>query len=192
MGMKLACAVVLLCALAGAQNSGPLSDRPWDFGLWVGGGTSVPGGTKDTKLFNVGARVGKVLTGEHGSGFARGNFEWSADIIPVYHVRQPFKNATGAGFNPVNLTWNFTRSEGLVPYLEFGGGVLFTNNNVPTISPSTTNFLTHAAVGLHLFVREKQSVTVTARYEHISNAGLATPNPGVNTVQFTLGYNWFK
>ncbi len=112
--------------------------------------------------------------------------------MPLYYVSQPVKSSYGAAFNPVNLTWNLTAPQRLVPYLEFGGGVLFTSNNVPVITNSTTNFLTHAAFGLHIFTREKRAVTFSTRYEHISNAGLSTPNPGINTVQFTLGYNWFK
>ena len=31
-----------------------------------------------------GLRIGRVLTGELGSGRMRGTFEWAADIMPVY------------------------------------------------------------------------------------------------------------
>src|SRR5215813_7326546 len=108
--MKLTFVLLLLCGLAGAQSK-TLGDKPWDFGVWVGG------------------------------GFIRGNFEWSADVMPLYYVVQPGQNAYGAGFNPVNLKWNFTTHTRAVPYLELGGGVLFTNNNVPALT-DTTNFLT--------------------------------------------------
>jgi len=192
--MRLTVALLLFCGLASAQEpSKPLDGQPWDLGVWGGGGFSVPGGTKDTQASQAGVRLGKVLTADHGGGFVRGNFEWSADVMPLYYVVQPApaKNAYGAGFNPVNLKWNFTRSSRTVPYLELGGGVLFTNTEVPATT-STVNFLTHAALGFHFFVGERRAVTVTTRYEHISNAGLATPNPGINTVQFTLGFNWFK
>jgi len=192
--MKLLCVLLLFCGLAGAQStSKPLEDQPWDFGVWGGGGFSVPGGTKDTHMINAGLRVGKVLTGDHGPGFLHGNFEWSADAIPVYYIWQPVpaQNAYAAGFNPVNLKWNFTRSATTVPYLELGGGVLFSNQNVPG-GTNDVNFLTHAALGFHFFVRPKQALTFTTRYEHISNAGLTRPNPGINTVQFTVGWNWFK
>ena len=67
--------------LAGAQSE-TLGDKPWDIGVWFGGGLSVPGGTSDTQVLNAGLRLGKVLTGNHGSGFIRGNFEWSADFMP--------------------------------------------------------------------------------------------------------------
>jgi lipid A 3-O-deacylase len=192
--MRFMAALLLLCGLASAQQtSKPLDDKPWELGVWAGGGFSVPGGTADTHLFNGGGRLGKVLTADHGSGFLRGNFEWAADVMPVYYIWQPApaKNAYGAGFNPVNLKWNFTNSAKTVPYLEFGGGVLVSSTEVPR-NTSTVNFLTHAALGFQFFVKEKRALTLSTRYEHISNAGLATPNPGINTVQFTVGWHWFK
>jgi len=190
--MRSLAVLCLLCGLASAQTSKPLDGKPWDFGLWAGGGFSVPGGTSDTHVMNAGARFGKVLTADHGGEFVRGNFEWSADVIPIYYIWQPGpNNAYAAGFNPVNLKWNFTNSAKTVPYLEFGGGVLFSNHEVP-FNTSNTNFLTHAALGFHFFMKENRALTLTTRYEHISNAGLATPNPGINTVQFQIGMNWFK
>jgi hypothetical protein len=190
--MKLIAVLLLLCGMASAQDvPKPLDDYPWEIGEWLGGGLSVPGGTKDVRTVNLGLRLGKVLTGDHGPGFLHGNFEWAADVIPFYFIRQPRNDAFGGGFNPVNLKWNFTRSTHVVPYLELGGGVLFTNTEVP-VGTSTVNFLTHGAVGLHIFVRPSQALTVNTRFEHISNAGLAVPNPGVNTVQFSAGWSWFR
>jgi lipid A 3-O-deacylase len=186
--------LLFTCSLfATAQSSKPLDGRPWDLGLWGGGGFSVPGGTKDTHAMNLGARLGKVLTGDHLGSFLRGNFEWSADLMPVYYIWQPApaQNAYGAAFNPLNLKWNFTNSARNVPYLELGGGVLFSNHAVP-LNTSHVNFLTHAALGFQFFNTERRAFTAAVRYEHISNAGLTTPNPGVNTVQFTVGMNWFK
>jgi lipid A 3-O-deacylase len=190
--MKLIAVVMLLCGLAAGQApSKPLDDHPWEFGEWLGGGLSVPGGTKDVQIVNLGIRLGKVLTDDHGPSFLRGNFEWAADLIPVYYIRQPVKNAFGGGFNPVNLKWNFTNSTHAIPYVELGGGVLFTNTEVP-FGTSSVNFITHGAVGLHLFVHPDQALTVNTRFEHISNAGLATPNPGINSVQFSAGWSWFR
>ena len=185
--------VLISSVFVSAQSSRPLDGQPWDLGFWAGGGFSVPGGTKDTHTFNGGLRLGKVLTGDHGGGFVRGNFEWSADLMPVYYIWQPApaQNAYGAAFNPLNLKWNFTNSARTVPYLELGGGVLFSNHAVP-LNTSHVNFLTHAALGFQFFNTERRAFTAAVRYEHISNAGLTVPNPGVNTVQFTVGMNWFK
>ncbi len=192
--MRLIALVVFVCAGASAQQtSKPLDGQPWDFGVWAGGGFTVPGGTKDTQAIDAGVRLGKVLTNDHGGGFVRGNFEWSADLIPVYYVLQPApaKNAYSAGFNPLNLKWNLTSCARTVPYLELGGGVLFSNTKVP-LDTSRVNFLTHAALGVHFFVRKKRALSLNVRFEHISNAGLTVPNPGINTVQFQVGWNWFR
>jgi len=68
--------------------------------------------------------------------------------------------------------------------------VLFTNTKVPE-GTSHTNFTTGGAFGLH-FLRSKHNINTEIRYMHISNAGLATPNPGVNTIQFRLGFGLFS
>jgi hypothetical protein len=199
--MKLIGVLLLFCGLASAQQTPPglddsccwpLSGLPWDLGVWAGGGFSVPGGTKDTHTVNAGLRLGKVLTDDHFGSFLRGNFEWAADLIPVYYLWQPAPaiNAYGAAFNPLNLKWNFIRSARAIPYLELGGGVLFSSHAVP-LNASHVNFLTHAALGLHIFRTEVCAITTAIRYEHISNAGLTTPNPGINTLQFTIGLNSF-
>ncbi len=184
--------LITTAAFAHAQSK-PLDGQPWDYGFWAGGGVSIPGGTKDTQAMNAGVRLGKVLTDDIGSGFVRGNFEWSADLIPFYYVWQPgpAKNAFGEGFNPLNLKWNFTSSSRVVPFLERGGGVLFTNQVVP-VNTSRVNFLTHAALGFQFFNNERRAIMANLQYQHISNAGLTVPNPGVNTLQFQLGVNWFK
>jgi len=176
-----------------AAQSKPLDGQPWDLGVWAGGGFSVPGGTKDTHTMNAGIRLGKVLTDDHLGGFLRGNFEWSADLMPIYYIWQPApaQNAYSVAFNPVNLKWNFTNSARTVPYLELGGGVLFSNHAVP-LNTSHVNFLTHATLGFQFFNSDRRAFTAAVRYEHISNAGLTVPNPGINTVQFQVGMNWFK
>jgi hypothetical protein len=187
-------AITLLCSLlAGAQSSGPLDGKPWDLGVWAGGGFSVSGGTKDTRTVNGGVRLGKVLTDDHFGGFPRGNFEWAADLIPLYYLWQPAPalNTYSAAFNPLNLKWNFTSSAHAIPYLELGGGVLFSNHVVP-LNTSHVNFVTHATLGFQFFNNPRRAFTAGVRYEHISNAGLAVPNPGINTVQFQVGMNWFK
>ena len=113
--------------------------------------------------------------------------------MPVYYVWQPAPavNAYGAAFNPVNLKWNFTSSDRTIPFLELGGGVLFSNHVVPN-NTSRVNFVTHGTLGFQFFNNQRRAFTASVRYEHISNAGLTVPNPGVNTVQFLVGVNWFK
>jgi len=63
------------------------------------------------------------------------------------------------------------------------------DHNVPT-GTNTVNFTPQAAFGAHI-LGAKYNVSLEVRYLHISNAGLATPNPGINTVQVRLGVGRF-
>jgi hypothetical protein len=111
------------------------------------------------------------------------------DAVPVFMVFQPANKAYGAGFNPLNLKWNFATRGRIVPYFELSGGTLFTNHDVP-VRTNTVNFTPAAALGTH-FLGESRNWSVEVRYMHISNAGLASPNPGINTVQVRLGIGKF-
>ena len=157
--------------------------------VWAGGGHSVAGGRGNTGTCNAGLRYGWVLTGLHLPGFLRGRFEYAVDAVPVFLVFQPANTAYGAGFDPLGLKWNFQRHGRISPYLELTGGTLFTNHSVPT-GTNTVNFTDQAALGMHIFGARK-NMSIELRYMHISNAGLATPNPGINTVQVRLGLGKF-
>jgi hypothetical protein len=179
-------AMFLPASLAVAQ------DRPEEGGhelqVWTGGGRSVPGGTKDTSVWNAGVRYGWILTAPHGPGFLNGRFELAVEAVPAFVVSQPANTTYGAGVNPVGLKWIFVTRGHVAPYIELNGGTLFTTRDVPT-GTSTINFTSGAAFGLHFLGERTWSVDV--RYMHISNAGLTVPNPGVNTVQVRLGFGKF-
>jgi lipid A 3-O-deacylase len=157
--------------------------------VWAGGGHSVPGGTKNTGAFNMGLRYGWIISGPHLPGFLRGRFEYAVDAVPVIFIFQPANTAYGVGFDPLGLKWNFERHGHISPYLELTGGTLFTDHNVPT-GTNTVNFMDQAALGMHI-LGSRNNVAIELRYMHISNAGLATPNPGVNTVQVRVGFGKF-
>jgi hypothetical protein len=180
-------ALVLCGSLALAQA------KPEDGGrelqVWTGGGHSVPGGTSHTSIWNVGLRYGWILSSPHGPGFLNGRFEYAVDALPAFLVFQRANTAFGAGFNPLNLKWDFATRGSLSPYIELSGGVLFTNHNVPA-STNTVNFMPSAALGAH-FLGDTRNWSVEVRYLHISNAGLAVANPGLNTVEVRLGIGKF-
>jgi lipid A 3-O-deacylase len=157
--------------------------------VWAGGGHSVPGGRQSTGVFNAGLRYGWILTGLHLPGFLRGRFEYALDAVPLFLVFQPTNTAYGIGFDPLGLKWNFQRRGRVSPYLELTGGTLFTNHNVPS-GTNTVNFTDQAALGMHV-LGPKHNVSLELRFMHISNAGLATPNPGINTLQVRLGIGEF-
>ena len=191
--------ILIFCAaLACAQSAENKKDenqpaRPEDKGrelqVWTGGGYTVPGGTKNTGVWNLGGRYGWILTAPHGPGFLKGRLEYAVDAVPMFLVFQRANTAYGAGVNPLNGKWIFATRGKFAPYFEISGGTLFTNHNVPT-GTSSVNFTTSAALGTHL-LGEHHAWSLEVRYMHISNAGLANLNPGINTVQFRLGLGKF-
>jgi lipid A 3-O-deacylase len=183
------CCFLLTASVVGFAQAAP-EQGGHEVQVWMGGGHSVPGGTKNTSTFNLGLRYGWIITGPHLPGFLRGRFEYAVDAVPIFLVFQPTNTAYGAGFDPLGLKWNFERHGRISPYLELTGGTLFTNHNVPT-GTNTVNFMDQAALGMHL-LGVRHNLALEVRYMHISNAGLATPNPGVNTVQVRVGFGRFS
>ena len=173
--------------------------------IWAGGGHSIggrkslfsndmgqhvfDGGNHNTSVLNAGLGYGWILTGPHLHGFLRGRFEYAVDAVPVFLVFQPANTAYGVGFDPLGLKWNFERHGSFSPYFELTGGVLRTNHNVPT-GTNTVNFMDQAALGAHI-LGAKYNWSLELRFMHISNAGLANLNPGINTVQVRLGVGRF-
>jgi lipid A 3-O-deacylase len=156
--------------------------------VWSGGGHSVAGGTKETGVWNVGVRYGWVLTSPMGPGFLKGRFEYAIDAVPAFVVFQPRNTAYGASINPLGLKWIFATRGDVQPYAELGGGVLFTSHEVPS-GTSAVNFTPSGAFGVHFLGERAWSVEV--RYLHISNAGLSSLNPGLNTIQVRVGVGKF-
>jgi hypothetical protein len=114
---------------------------------------------------------------------------------------------TGMSLTPIVLRWNFARPGHFVPWVQAAGGVLWTNHkfpaygntssslsvNGPNGETSVWNFTPQGGIGFHYFTKPNRSIDFSANAMHISSASLGDRNPGVNaSVQFTLGYSWWK
>jgi hypothetical protein len=157
--------------------------------VWTGGGHGTNGSQSGDGVFNIGGRYGWILTDAHGPDVLRGRFEYAVDIVPLFLVAQTTNTAYGFGVNPFALKWNFASRERVVPYIDIGGGTLFTNVKVPE-GTSHVNFTTSGALGMH-FLRGKNNWSAEVRYMHVSNAGISRPNPGINTIQVRIGFGKF-
>ena len=128
----------------------------------------------------------------------------SISCSPLYTVGGTF---TGASITPIILRWNFAGTPHWAPWFQAAGGVLWTNhkypayggapinliNDGPNADASVWNFTPQGGVGVHYFLHPNRSVDFSANAIHISSASLGDRNPGVNaSVQFSLGYTWWK
>jgi len=178
---------VVQASTARAQD-GPETDGN-EIEFWTSGGHGTNGEWQHTGVWTAGFRYGWVITAPFAPGPLRGRFEYAVDAVPVFMLFMPNKTAYGAAVNPFALIWDFDTHGRIVPYLDLGGGALFTNKQAPP-GTSRINFTTAGAVGVH-FLMGKKTWTADVRFMHISNAGLTVPNPGINTVQLRLGLGWF-
>ena len=181
-------AVMLFAASACVAQTGP-EQGGHEVQLWVAGGHSVAGGTKNIGIFNAGLRYGWILSGPHLPGFLRGRFEYAVDATPVFVAFQRANTSYGVGFSPLGLKWNFERHGRFSTYFELNGGMLVTNHDVPT-GTNSVNFTSAAALGTHI-LSVKYNWSLEARFLHISNAGLGSYNPGLNTVEVRVGVGKF-
>ena len=201
-------------------------NRPLEIGALVQGGFGVTENRGDFKFFMAGAQAGKVLTGNHGSGLLRGNFEYGVQLFPFWQSYTPtFQREvcppsgacsgsytvggtfTGVSITPIILRWNFAGTKRISPWVQGAGGLLWTNhkypafggppynpnNDGPNSDTSVWNFTPQFGVGMRYFIRPRRSIDFGANAIHISSASLGDKNPGVNaSVQFTVGYTWWK
>jgi lipid A 3-O-deacylase len=158
--------------------------------VWTGGGHGINGSTQDTGVWNLGLRYGIVITSPKGPGILKGQLEYALDVVPVWVITQRTNTAYGGGINPFAFKWIFTTPRKVKPYFEIEGGTLFTNTNVPE-GTSQINFTTSGGIGAH-FLGEKHNFTAEVRFQHISNAGMTKPNPGINTIQVRIGFGEFR
>lgn len=115
---------------------------------------------------------------------------------------------TGVSVTPIMLRWNFTHGERWMPWIQGAGGVVWTDHKYPAVGnlnpldtasngphgdTSVWNFTPQFGIGTHYFLRPRQSLDFSANAVHISSSSLGDKNPGVNaTVQFSVGYTWWK
>lgn len=128
---------------------------------------------------------GRVLSDLRGPGWMRGRFEWVVEVAP-YFIEWREGHARGAGVLPLGWRWNLAPHGVVYPYLEVGGGALWTTEAVPT-GTTGSNFMTHAGAGVRVLAGGGHGVVVGYRLHHISNGNRVASNPGVNAHMLVVG-----
>jgi hypothetical protein len=184
-------------------------NQSFGYGPFLNGGVGL-GNRDNFQFFSAGIEGGKILTPVIGHGFFAGQFEYGANIMPLWlgftpaPHEQSFYEAPGEYFEgpdgggtyvgvsitPVIFRWDFaTKSKRIQPWFQAAGGLIWTNHKyppdleVPHGSPGGTsvwNFSPQGGGGLRFFLRNGRSIDLGVNGEHISSASLGDRNPGVN------------
>ncbi len=139
---------------------------PWDVGALFQGGVGVTENRGSFRFLLGGAHLGKVLTGEIGTGLLRGNFEYAGELFPYWQsftprfernncsspiagelVCSPYYTTggtyTGVSLTPIILRWNFTHGQRLMPWVQGAGGLLWTNHKYPAFGSPVSSLATN-------------------------------------------------
>lgn len=175
------CGLLLLLMLAPLREVAAIDAVTLDIGH----------GLEDTRLLRL-----NVSHGEGRPLFASARWRWSyywegnLSYWYLYKQKEGEKRLLEVGLTP-NLrleprrAWRWGR-----PFVEAGIGVrLLSKVHIGARDLSSAfQFGSHAGFGLRF--GEREAWEAAWRIEHLSNAGLRQPNPGINFTMVRLGYHW--
>lgn len=142
-------------AEADAPAKATLGARGWEYGPVFQGGEGV-GARYGFTFTSAGFELGKVITGEHLPGFARGQFEFVGQLLPYWQAFTPPPHLgtatatdpatglqytytypigggtyTGVELMPVVLRWDFKPHRKFAPWFQAAGGLIYTTHKFP-------------------------------------------------------------
>lgn len=119
-----------------------------------------------------------ALTDPIGDGWWRGSVALGVEAA-FLGIAEP-TSAYGVGIMP-KLVYTLTSFGSLKPYLEGGGGPLWTNFNGRIPEQGTDfNFLVWGGAGATYHLTARWALNAGIRFSHISNADTGSPNSGLN------------
>ncbi len=158
----------------------------WNIGFTLGAGfgVSAMGSTESHSLSVATLHVGKILESER--PFLR-HVELAGELWSgaQYHPDTAYL----VGLTPV-VRYHFLAGSRLDPFFDAGAGFTATDIGRPDLS-TTFEFNLQVGAGFHWRLWKNMAFTFDARYLHVSNAGIDTPNHGVNSFLFSGGLTWF-
>lgn len=191
-GILIGFAPVLNAAEPPPRASSALAKGTNEFGLWAGGSPGSVGNLKDRELLLVALRYGRVL-----AAWEPVTLEYTLDIFPAAvifepkNVRRGSSTIYGAGVSPFGLKLNFFPQSWIQPFIAGSVGFLYFQHDVPVPDSSRLNFTPEFGVGLQFFLTPANALTLGYKFHHISNAGISSRNPGLNSQVIYAGYSFF-
>jgi hypothetical protein len=193
---------VILTTPALAEGTADQEFRPFEKGQLavqvVGGAFKGPIFVKTQRpsfhFYQANFRVGFILTNPVDSRFFfKGNFE----LLPEFSYSDMSGKIDGyfAG-GGLLLRYNILsiQSKRLVPYMHAGAGIVRNNiykDMTQRMIGNPTEFTLRGGVGIRFLIKDRWSLDLEGAIEHISNAGLAERNRGLNGGGFLMGITHF-
>jgi hypothetical protein len=118
--------------------------------------------------------------------------DWVLSYLDAKPFRE-FPGGEGVGLgSDLLLRWHPDWRPSLVPVLEAGAGLQFAAGNAFPADGSRWMFTVQGGAGWLIPAGAGRQATVSLRYLHISNAGIADKNSGYDVVHLVLALRWGK
>ncbi len=162
----------------------------WTVSAGTGWGVPVFGYGSNNGFVFQSLSWGRVLTPPRGRGPLRGRFTWAIEVVPIFVQHDP-ERAYGFGFSPLVWRWSLEPRGRLAPFVELGGGGLWTTADVPG-ETTQANYTMHLTVGIRVLNSGGRGALLGYRFDHISNGNRVQPNPGVNAHVIVVGWTLIR
>ncbi len=130
-----------------------------------------------------------TLTDPIGDSWYRGQISLGAEMVYL-EFREPIVTH-GIGFTP-RIKYTFVALGRLRPYAEFTGGPFWTDLGGRIREQANEfNFILSGGVGVSWFITPQLAFNAGYRFHHISNAGTAFPNLGLNASLPFGGFSFY-
>ena len=175
------------------EVGGPLREDSMELGMQGGYATSVRvGGTQHNyKMAFANPRFGYVFTDLIGDDVLGGYLKGNGEIVFEALLGTALKG-TGGESEGIAMMYkhNFITGTRFVPFVEMGLGLSQNNWHIYECQ-SHFEFIVQGGVGCQYFITDDWALSVEARIHHMSNAGMTSPNPGLNDIMLTAGVSRF-
>jgi hypothetical protein len=136
-------------------------------------------------------------------------WDWVGDLVPAAWVSMPRPETVGSkcgsqscftragfagqdaayglGIAPLGIQLRFRPGHVVQPYVGMGGGMLWFQREIPIERAAQMNFTADAGLGLLLGKPGHLGVMAGYKLHHISNAGTARRNPGMDNYMIYAG-----
>jgi hypothetical protein len=133
---------------------------------------------------------------------SRWNVRYSPELTALALMDEPVKGQTnpqlmrkrsyGSGLSPVGFRASFYPASRVQPYFSTNGGFIYFDDQV--LSPVGSRFMytVDFGCGFTFYRKQRQSVSIGYRYQHMSNANISEHNPGTDANTFYVAVSRFR
>jgi hypothetical protein len=133
---------------------------------------------------------------------AKWNFRYAPEITAIAMLDEPTpsnpsfldkrKRTYGSGISPVGFRASFYPESRVQPFLSTDGGFIYFLDRV--LSPQGSQFMytIDFGGGVQFIRKQRQSISIGYRYQHLSNGNISHHNPGTDANTFYVAVSRFR